>query len=235
MGCTTHCEFHLEVSQILITDWFCSRGKKVFRSFKSLPDAGSRGLSDAEGSEDEEDVGLRPSQIKPRLLFPSTASVKSHQSEVENPIVEDPLVDTDVDEEAETDIDEAASVCASVKKVPIVFSATKKTTVTSTKKITTKSRKPVSRMTPDSDDDGEILVKEPVMPSTPKRGGRKNRISASMSLFDEDEDDIFAHPGNAALFSKEPVEEPKRGMKRKIEFGLDTPPRSTHKKSRRIF
>lgn len=90
-------------------------------------------------------------------------------------------------------------------------------------------------MTPDSDDDGEILVKEPVMPSTPKRGGRKNRMSASMSLFDQDEDDdIFARPGNALLFDKEPVDEPKRGIKRKIEFGLDTPPRSTHKKSRRM-
>lgn len=216
---------------------FCSRGKKVFRSFKSLPDAGSRGFSDAEDLEDEGDIGLKPSQIKPRLLFPSAGSTKSRHSEAEknDPIVEDPLVDTDVDEEAETDIDEAASVCASVKKAPIVFSATKKTTVTSTKKVTTKARKPVSRMTPDSDDDGEILVKEPVIPSTPKRG-RKNRVSASQSLFDEDEDDdIFSRtPGNMSLFDKEPVVEPKRGMKRKIEFGLDTPPRSTHKKSRRM-
>lgn len=211
-----------------------SRGKKVFRRFHSLPDAGSRAGSDDEGDLEE---GLNPASIKPRLLFPS-ADPPSHHSEAEQDAAVAGSAGVDDDEEAETDIDETASLAA----------ASQSSIVISSKVITTK-RKAVSRMTPEDDDDGEIVVKhqQPLFPATPRKKatpgkGRGKRVSAAAALFDDDEDGSFIDnlvrlsddEAPPTLITKKAAPSP-RGTKRRVEFGLDTPPQTVKKKTRRTF
>lgn len=116
---------------------------------------------------------MNPTKVKPRLLFQSPA----RQLKLDDEHKENNAVDEDVDEEAETEVDEASQSSA------IVVSGSKPGS----------RRPPASRMTPDSED--EIQAKLPSLKSRLADSAR--RISGSKALFDEGEDDPFGAPAAA--------------------------------------
>ncbi|KAI5788427.1 hypothetical protein EDC01DRAFT_165280 [Geopyxis carbonaria] len=70
--------------------YYIFRGKKVFRSFDNLPNMESRGV------ENDED-GLNPADIKPRLLFPTV----SNEEEENDDDVEHDVAHADIDNDEE--------------------------------------------------------------------------------------------------------------------------------------
>ncbi|TGZ81421.1 hypothetical protein EX30DRAFT_262454 [Ascodesmis nigricans] len=237
--------------------YYTFRGKRIFRSFKSLPDAGSRADDDDdeedEEEEEEEEGGLNPASIKPRLLFPDASPSKSpvphhHRNNLHTSNLD--LLESD-DEEAETDIDETASIAAQstssiiITSKPRVPAATEKSSPV--KKRKTLPPVSASRMTtPDDEDDGEIIVKQPTVPATPKKGqGKRKRVSGAAALFDDEEDGSFVD-NLVARWSDEEEEtrnagksvkkNSPRGQKRgTMDIGLDTPPQTGRKRLRRTF
>lgn len=147
----------------------------MFKAFHNLPDREDRAASEDE--DEGEDAGLNPAKVKPRLLFQSPA----RQLKLDDELKENNAVDEDVDEEAETEVDEASQSSAIV-----VVSASSKSG----------SRRPLppsSRMTPDSEDEIQASLKSSrVADSTPRR------LSGRKALFDEGEDDPFGAPANPA-------------------------------------
>ncbi|KAA8914316.1 hypothetical protein FN846DRAFT_678112 [Sphaerosporella brunnea] len=180
------------------------RGKKVFKRFAHLPDHHDRAASE---DQDDEEAGLNPTKIKPRFLFQSASSKlsKTEEAPEDNELAEE----DEVDEEAETDID--------VKERPESRSSSIVITHKSNKKSTGK-RPAVSRMTPDSEDDVQPL---------PKLSSFKARLAAASGAASKK-----ALSGSKALFDE--VAPPKKGVKRNLDIGLDTPP-STRKRTRRAL
>ena len=140
----------------------------MFKRFSSLPDTRDRAGSE-DPDQDDETAGLNPLKIKPRVLFPS-APPKLSKADVEEEDGEDAGSAPEVDEEAETDIDEyppsqSSSIVISSKKAG--------------------KRPVVSRMTPESESD-EL----PPVSSFKARlqAASKKRLSGSKALFDADED-----------------------------------------------
>jgi hypothetical protein len=189
-----------------------SRGKKVFKTFENIPDREDRAASE---DQDEDGVGLNPTKIKPRMLF-STASPR--HLELDDELKENNAVDEEVDEEAETEVDEASQSSA------IVVSSKKSGT----------RRPTVSRMTPDSEDEVR-----PKFSSFKSKLAASRRVSSSKALFDEGEDDPFGAPANpatvkakSAFFSNEATSPKGRGVKRSLDAALGTPTTPRGKRTR---
>ena len=94
-------------------------------------------------------------------------------------------MDEDVDEEAETEVDEASQSSAIV-----VVSASSSSKPGSRRP----PPPPASRMTPDSED--EIQAKLPSLRSSRAADSTPRRLSGRNALFDEGEDDPFGAPAN---------------------------------------
>lgn len=217
------------------------RGKKIFKKFDNIPDLDDRAAPD---DEDEAGaLGLNPTKIKPRLLFPS---VEDQVDAIENILdaiqeeQEDDGQETEADSEAETDIDEPASQSSSI--------VIKKS----------HGKKPARAITPESE--GEIEVKMSSFKARLAASGSastRKKAPSSRALFDEGEDDddpfgASTTPSGKSKakkvaitsldgFSSNEEEEVEavvgarsgRGIKRALGSVLDTPQSAPRKKTRR--
>jgi hypothetical protein len=176
---------------------------------------------------------LNPAQIKPRFLFTSAKASKET----------DPTEEGNAeDEEAETDIDIviAEKKAAGKGKRPEVSRMTPDI-VLAEKKTTHKGkgkRPEVSRMTPDTEDEVQAPAKVSSFKArlAASSAASKKRLTASKALFDEGEDESWLPPSlkAAEVSDDEVVARPKKGVKRNLDIGLDTPP-STRKRTRRAL
>lgn len=210
------------------------RGKRVFKSFSKLPDAEDRAASE---DVDEEGRGLNPTQVQPRVLFPS---VPKSASKAKSGLMLGTAAEEadEVDEEAETDIDDVPQ--------------------SQTSSIIVKTRKAggrlsVSRMTPESEDEMPTTTKissfkariaaaaAASSASSASASSSKKRLSSSKALFDDGEDGAWRQSsttkGGFASDDEVPAPSPKtRGVKRGItETGLTTPASTVRKRTRRAF
>lgn len=182
---------------------------------------------------DEEGRGLNPTQVQPRVLFPSAPkpSPKAKSGLMLSTAAEE--VD-EVDEEAETDIDDVPQ--------------------SQTSSIIVKTRKAggrlsVSRMTPESEDEMPTTTKissfkariaAAAAASAASASSSKKRLSSSKALFDDGEDDAWRQSSTTKggfVSDEVPAPSPKtRGVKRGItETGLTTPASTVRKRTRRAF
>jgi hypothetical protein len=169
-------------------------------------------------------AGLNPARIKPRFLFQS-ASSKAEKAEKEPK--KNNLTEDEVDEEAETDIDVEERPQSRSSSIVITHKSHKKTS----------KRPAVSRMTPDSDDEVQAPPKTSSFKArlAASSAASRKRLSGSKALFDDGEDESWHPPvPKAAELSDEETAPPKRGVKRGLDIGLDTPP-STRKRTRRAL
>jgi hypothetical protein len=199
--------------QLPLSDCAGSRGKRVFKRFDNIPDREDRAATADEG---EDDHGLNPTKIKPRLLFPSVSQPEAKNNSKHKRVRKE--VDrNDEDEEAETDIDGLIQASPS----GIVISENKRSD---------KKRPVVSRMTPESDDDVQIQI-----PSFKSKLDPGKRLSGSKALFDEGEDNPFDDPAKSPLADHDDGVTQRRGIKRSLETALDTPQSLGRKRMRRAL
>lgn len=203
--------------------YYMFRGKKVFKKFDNLPD-----WEDRAAAEDEDDVqnGLNPLEVKPRILFPSSAK-KTNSENI--PARGDQDDEAEVDEEAETEVDEPQLLKSLHRQSPSIKA----------KRVMPKGPPSVaSRMTPESDDD-EILF-EKVLNS-------KKKLSRSRALFDDGEDDDpFAIVAKSSIFTTTTTQEEENVLTRTKSTkrpraldplpssGLATPQTAERKRARRF-
>ena len=180
---------------------------------------------------DDEGQGLNPTQVKPRLLFPSAspATSKAKNGLKDSTVAEEA---EEADEEAETDIDDLPQ--------------------SQTSSIIVKTRKAggrlsVSRMTPESEDEIPTTTtkvssfKARLAASSSSASSSKKRLSSSKALFDDGEDDAWRQPstskGGFVGDDEVPASSSKtRGVKRELaKTGLTTPASTVRKRTRRTL
>jgi hypothetical protein len=215
-------------------NYFDSRGKKIFKRFDRLPDHLDRAAPE---DQDDEDAGLNPSKIRPRFLF-SSAKTSKKTEPAEHGNVEDEEAETDIDvvlaEKNETSKSKGKGKSQEVSRTTseIVLAEKKETG-----KGKGKGKRPeVSRMTPDSEDEAPPKVSSFKARLAASGAASKKRLSASKALFDEGEDESWLPPALKAadVSDDDVVARPKKGVKRNLDIGLDTPP-STRKRTRRAL
>jgi hypothetical protein len=176
------------------TDINYSRGKKVFKKFAEMgdPDETPPPVPD----DGDLEISLDRSAIRPRLLFPPKASA----------VEEDPE-----EEEAETDVEAEAEVEAEPTRSslePVVSKGKEKEPLS--------SRRDISRMTPESEDDAPSVL-------------AKKGLSKRRSIFDAGDDGELGRPIKG-LFSEEAEGKGKRGLGN--DFTLGSPRRVKGKRAR---
>jgi len=190
------------------------RGKRVFKRFDNIPDREDRAATADEG---EDDHGLNPTKIKPRLLFPSVSKPEAENNSKHKRVSKEVDRNDEEDEEAETDIDGLIQASPSGIVIP-------------ENKRSNKKRPAVSRMTPESDDDVQIQI-----PSFKSKLDREKRLSGSKALFDEGEDNPFDDPAESPSADHDDGVTQRRGIKRSLETALNTPQSIGRKRMRRAL